>query len=223
MFHVKPFFLILLIFPFGLYAQTMGFTTLENHPLPPMPVKDEIVLSTLESNEHYPLLTDDEKEWFYWTNYSRKNPRKFWDSVVFPLTATFPPLRNSFSASLKRDLYRLSSLPFVLPLASLSTSASGLAKELSSKKATPSHTSPSGKTFQQRMEKAGIQYCAGENLSYGPWPVVLMLTLLYIDEGVPDLGHRQALLNPSFVHMGIGVGLYADNYKLVVQDFSCAQ
>jgi uncharacterized protein YkwD len=46
---------------------------------------------------------------------------------------------------------------------------------------------------------------------------------LYVDEGVPDLGHRKTLLNPSFVEMGIGVGHYPENKVMVVQDFACDQ
>ncbi len=68
-----------------------------------------------------------------------------------------------------------------------------------------------------------VKRCAGENISFGPDNAVLMLVLLYIDEGVPDLGHRKTLLNPSFVEMGIGVGAYPDNKVMVVQDFACDQ
>jgi uncharacterized protein YkwD len=94
---------------------------------------------------------------------------------------------------------------------------------MASKKASPSHTSPSGSTFQSRMEAAGIKKCAGENISFGPGNTIMMLTLLYIDEGVPDFGHRKTLLDPSFTEMGIGVGVFPDKKLMVVQDFACNQ
>jgi uncharacterized protein YkwD len=50
-----------------------------------------------------------------------------------------------------------------------------------------------------------------------------MLVLLYIDEGVPEMGHRKTLLDPSFVEMGIGVAPYPDNKVMVIQDLACDQ
>jgi uncharacterized protein YkwD len=94
---------------------------------------------------------------------------------------------------------------------------------LASKKANPSHTSPNGSTFQDRAEKALIQRCAGENISFGPQNAVLGLVLLYIDQGVPGAGHRLSLLSPSFTEMGIGVSPYPNNYYMVIQDFACTQ
>lgn len=51
----------------------------------------------------------------------------------------------------------------------------------------------------------------------------MMLVLLYIDQGVPALGHRTALLNPSFTEMGIGISSYPAKNVIVVQDFACKQ
>jgi uncharacterized protein YkwD len=73
------------------------------------------------------------------------------------------------------------------------------------------------------MKSISIKRCAGENISFGPANTVLMLVLLYIDEGVPDLGHRKTLLNASFVEMGIGIGAYPEGKYMVVQTFSCDQ
>jgi uncharacterized protein YkwD len=97
------------------------------------------------------------------------------------------------------------------------------ANSLASKKASPSHTSTDGKTFRQRMEKANVKRCAGENISFGPPNVVLALVLLFLDQGVPDLGHRKSLLNSSYTEMGIGIASYPNNTFMVVQDFSCDQ
>ncbi len=110
-----------------------------------------------------------------------------------------------------------------MPNEELSKVSDVFASEMSSNNALPSHTSPSGSTFAERMKSAGIVKCAGENISYGPSNSLLMLVLLYIDEGVPDLGHRRALLNPAFVEMGVGIGRYSNNNSIVVQDFACSQ
>lgn len=221
MFHVKPFLIFLLVFPFVSFSQHMGSTRLEIKELPVPPQKDiqiEEFVRRFSSS-----LNSTQEEWFYWTNYSRSNPRRFWDSVVAPILKVYPSLRNSYANSLKVDLYRVGPLPLLQLNENLSRIAQSLAGELAKKGAKPSHTSPSGSTFEDRMSSVNVKRCAGENISFGPPNALLMLVLLYIDEGVPDLGHRNSLLNPSFVEMGIGIGSYPDNKYMVVQNFACSQ
>lgn len=221
MFHVKPILLALLLFPLLSYSQHMGSTKLEIKDLPLPPSRDYSV--DVYVNQFSTSLNSTQKEWFYWTNYSRSNPKRFWDSVVAPILNVYPSFRNSYTNSLKEDLYKASSLPFVKPNDDLAKIANSLANSLAKKKAKPSHTSPSGETFEDRMKSISVKKCAGENISFGPPNTVLMLVLLYIDEGVPDFGHRRTLLNPSFVEMGVGIGAYPQNRYMVVQDFACDQ
>ena len=223
MFHVKLFLFFALIVPLTCFSQHLGTTIIPVKELPTLPSNNVSILHFLESNPEYESLGTIEKEWFYWTNYSRNNPRHFWDSVVAPLIARLPTLKSEYTESLKKDLYNCKSLPFVTPNVELLKISQAFASELSSKNAPPSHTSPSGKTFNERMQASGIVKCAGENISYGPQNSVLMLVLLYIDEGVPSLGHRKTLLNPTFVEMGIGVSKYRNNNSIVIQDFACNQ
>src|SRR5438105_789096 len=221
MFHVKPFLLFLLFLPFLACAQHMGSTRLEVKDLPNPPAREYEIEEYL--NQFASSLNPTQKEWFYWTNYSRSNPKRFWDSVVAPILKVYPSFRNSYTSSLKEDLYKTSPLPLIKPNEDLAKIAQSLASGLAAKKASPSHTAPSGATFEDRMQSISIKKCAGENISFGPPNTVLMLVLLYIDEGVPDLGHRRTLLNPSFVEMGVGVGAYPQNRYMVVQDFACEQ
>jgi hypothetical protein len=223
MFHVKHFLLLFLFLPLVAISQHMGSTTLIVKELPRVPIKDVVVDSYLNQFAEASGLTGQQKEWFYWTNYSRSNPRRFWDSVVAPLIATYPNLKNDYSNSLKNDLYNVAPLPLLKPNINLIKIAQKQAKELAEKEARPSHTSPAGVSFSERMKAIGVKKCAGENISFGPGSVPLMLTLLYIDEGVPDLGHRKTLLSPSFVEMGIGIGNYSGDRYMVIQDFACSQ
>ena len=201
----------------------MGTTSLPVKDFPRLPSREVAIEEYLNQFPETGSLSQLKKDWFYWTNYSRSNPKRFYDSIVEPLLKSFPNLRNSYSISLKKDLYNTKPLPLLRPNTSLDKIAQTFAAEMASKKASPSHTSPSGTTFQSRMESAKIQKCAGENISFGPDNPVLMLVLLYIDEGVPDLGHRKSLLDPNFVEMGIGIGQYPDKKLMVIQDFACAQ
>jgi uncharacterized protein YkwD len=75
-----------------------------------------------------------------------------------------------------------------------------------------------------RLKTAGIKYCGGENVSLGDTDPILSLVLLYIDYGLPTLGHRKALLNSTYTETGIGVANYGTGKTLfIVQDFSCTQ
>jgi hypothetical protein len=223
MFHVKQFLFLFLFLPFFTVAQHFGTTTLPLKALPAPPPKNASIVSFLESFPEYNSLNAAQKDWFYWTSYSRSNPKSFWDSVVAPILVNFPTLKTPNTISLKEDLYKATSLPLVKPNSTLLKTAQSFANEMASKNASPSHTSPSGSTFPDRMKAAGIINCAGENISFGPSDPVLMLVLLYIDEGVANVGHRKTLLNPTFIEMGIGLAKYPNNNTIVIQDFGCKQ
>ena len=223
MFHVKPFLLIIFFIPFAAYSQHFGTTTLEVKALPRLPLREKLIDSFLNSNELYYSLSPDLKDWFYWTNYSRKNPKQFWDSVITPILNIYPNFRNSYTSSLEQDLNNTPSLPLLKPNKALLNTSHSLAAELASQNAPPSHTSPSGATFPIRMKAAGIRNCAGENISFGPPNPLLMLILLYIDQGVPQLGHRHSLLNPAFTDLGVGTATYINKNSIFIQDFACSQ
>jgi uncharacterized protein YkwD len=223
MFHVKQFLLLSLLLPSFVFSQHMGVSSFEVKRMPALPSIAAHLLDHIAQFPEASQLSAQQKQWFYWTNYSRENPRRFWDSVVAPLIATFPSLNNSYSASLKKELYSAPSLPLLKPNTVLAKAAFRLSRELADHKAPPSHTSPSGATFAIRMKEADIKLCAGENISFGPDNTAFMLVLLYIDEGVPEMGHRKTLLNPAFVEMGVGISSYPDNKVMVVQDFACLQ
>lgn len=220
---MKHLILLFLFLPILSFAQHMGTTTLEVKVLPKPTVLDEEVVNFLGQFPEEQKLSDGQREWFYWTNYSRKNPRRFWDSVVAPILAVYPKYRNAYTTSLQKELYNSRPLPMVKPNSNLAKTANELAADLAKHKSSPSHTSSTGATFQDRMNSISIRKCAGENISFGPGHTILMLMLLYVDEGVSDLGHRHTLLDSSFTEMGIGIGVYPDDKYTVVQDFACPQ
>ncbi|MEO6590083.1 MAG: CAP domain-containing protein, partial [Pyrinomonadaceae bacterium] len=190
---------------------------------PLMPKKLNYISEEVKSSPLFNLLSTDEYEWFYWTNYSRTNPKDFWDSVVEPVLKNYPNLVSSYTRSLKHDLYSASPLPIIQPNEKLLILARNHATDLAKKMAPPSHNSTNGKSFQIRMVSAGIENCAAENISFGPSNTILSLVLLYIDQDLPDLGHRKTLLAASYTQMGIGIGNYHSSQNIVIQDFACDQ
>lgn len=222
-FHVKPLLVLLLVLPTFAFAQHFTTSSIEAKPLPVFPQTDEYILNTLAKSTDYNNLSQEQKDWFYWTNYSRSHPQAFWDSIVKPILGIYPNLASSYTKSLQKDLQSIGQLPFVYPNPLLIKTAQGHASDLSRKRANPSHESTNGDTFQARMTKAGVQRCAAENISFGPSNVILSLVFLYIDEKLPDLGHRKNLLSPIYTQMGIGTSTYPNNLTMTIQDFSCDQ
>ena len=222
-FHVKHLVLLFLFTPVFSFSQHFSTTTFEVKPFPKIPAKEKGLLNLLQQNPIFGKLTDEQKEWFYWTNVLRQKPIFFYDSVIQPILNVYPKIQSNYAKSLKKDLCETQPLALLSPNGKLITLSQGHADDLFSHKKSPSHNSTNGDSFQQRMIKGEINRCAAENISYGPSNPIMALVLLLIDEGLPDLGHRKNLLSPGYVEMGIGISNYPDNLVLVVQDFACSQ
>lgn len=170
------------------------------------------------------VLSDTDKEFFYWLNYSRSNPKRFYDSIVAPILVAYPSLKqDGYAASLQKDLYASPNLTMLRLNDTLVRTAKAHLVDLLNNKPRISHNSSDGTTMAERLQKAGINTCGSENIGFGPGGPVFCLALLYIDLGVPSVGHRKSLLNPQFESVGIATGPYQDKVMLSVTDFACHQ
>ncbi len=222
LFHVKPFLLCLILFPlFG--SSQISTIWLKDRAVPIPSTIDSSLFIWNAQQPGYAKLSEHAKQWLYWTNYARKNPRQFWDSAVSPILVAFPELSGKYSASLQIDLYKADPLPFISLNTSLIQTAQYHATDIAVSNSKPSHNSSNGDDFAFRMKKAGIIHCAAENISLGNHSILLSLVLLYLDIDLPALGHRKNLLNPSFSDLGIGISVLRDGSLFSVQDFSCTQ
>jgi uncharacterized protein YkwD len=113
-----------------------------------------------------------------------------------------------------------------LPMFSLNTTlintAQAHANDIARHQSPISHNSTNGTDFGARIKKAGIRYCASENLSLGS-DIVLSVVLLYLDIGLSDAGHRKTLLNANLLEMGVGLAKYGKEDFFIVEDFACSQ
>ncbi|HEX5150320.1 MAG TPA: CAP domain-containing protein [Parafilimonas sp.] len=186
---------------------------------------DKLVLEWNEKQLAEKTNSVQEQEFLYWVNYSRKNPSAFYDNAVTEIIKVYPQLKGKNLESLETDLKNSASLPMFEVNESLNKMAQSHSKDITSNNATPSHISTNGEGFTERFKKAGLKNCGGENIGFtgGDSNVLLMLVLLYLDINVPDLSHRKALLNPSFVETGIGISAYKNGNTFLVEDFSCSQ
>ncbi len=212
---------LLLSFPFLSFSQ-ISMIELEVRPVPE-PSIDSVVENWNQSQAGYDKLPLQAKKLLYWTNYSRNNPKKFWDSAVAPLLRIFPPMNKQEAQSLKADLLKAGSLPMFKLNDALIITAQSHASDIGGKKAPIGHTSTNGNDFGSRMKKAGIKYCASENISLSSQSILLSTTLLYLDIGLAGLGHRKTLLDPNLKEIGVGSALYHTDQYFLVQDFACAQ
>jgi len=222
LFHVKPFLLYLVLLPlFG--SSQISTIWLKDKTVPVPKTVDSTILHWNAQEPGYSKLSEPVKQWFYWTNYARKNPRQFWDSAVAPIIKAFPELSGKYSASLKEELFKGETLPLFSLNPILIRTAQSHATDIAISNNKPSHSSSNGDDFAFRMKKAGIIHCAAENISLGNHSILLSLVLLFLDIDLPALGHRKNLLNPNFSDLGIGVSVLKDGSLFSVQDFSCSQ
>jgi uncharacterized protein YkwD len=203
-------------------AQSYSSVTLINQPFNFPGNKNQSLLDLLAHYPVYQKASQLEQDFMYWTNYSRLYPVNFRDSALIPFLNDQPSTRGKYAQSLMKELGHLEALPFLAPTANLSLAAGEHVKDLVKHNGRISHSSSDGSSFSVRMRKAGVNTCAAENISLGEESTLVALLLLYLDIGLPDMGHRKNLLNPNFRQIGVGVRQLSGNQYIMVQDFACA-
>ena len=191
-------------------------------PLPALPQMPAHIWQQAQEQAGFATWPSDLQTGFRLMNYARVYPKRFWDSVVAPIIRVYPFLKTKESASLQKDLEQAPSLPSFSINITLQRLAQEHAEDLWKKPQQPSHTNSKGVSFSKRINQAGIQKCAAENISIGSQAVALSLVLLYLDIDIPSLGHRKNLLNPQLVELGLG---WKQNESMFVwvQDLACKQ
>ncbi|MFM9911132.1 MAG: CAP domain-containing protein [Chitinophagaceae bacterium] len=183
---------------------------------------DSVVWKSLEQEPAFITLNKQEQEFFYWTNVFRKNPKQFFAEVVKDFIRQFPEAKKPEVNSLEKDIQKSSfSLPPLIPDDGLLIMCKAHAKDLVKQGGVISHKSSTGKDFAHRINEAGYYKCGAENLFLGNNSPLEALVILLIDYGVPDKGHRQNLLNPSFGKMGIAMSELTSKKAITVQVFGC--
>lgn len=221
---LKQLLLFFFFLPLIPLAQTqIGSVEISSLKAIPIPrTFDREIDSINRSNTYYNLLNSSEKELFYWMNYSRTQPKRFWDSCVVPMLQQFPHLNGSNARSLEKDLAAAGTLPLYTLNRSLIGTAQKHAQD-NLNQGRISHQSADGKQFDQRMREIAIKRCASENLASGPSNMLFSLVLLYLDIGVAETGHRKCLLTPAFTELGLGVRSKTGDTFFICQDFACYQ
>jgi hypothetical protein len=220
-FHVKL-FVVLFFCPLFSWSQ-MSSIWLKDTKLKEPSKTDSTILFWNTHQDGFSSIGAEATDWLYWINYSRKNPKAFWDSIVQPTIQFYPELDGSYASSLKQELYKTKPLPLFSLNQALTATARAHAIDIAQSEKAPSHNSSDGTGFSSRLQQAGIRFCAAENICTGNHTILLSLVLLYLDINQPQLGHRKNLLSSQYYEIGIGVAKMRDGALFSVQDFSCPQ
>ncbi len=195
---------------------------LEDKPFSPKLARNKAIDSFLSKSPSFKDFSTEEQAVFYWVNFLRNDPAEFKNQIILPFLTLFPDANTNYAKSLLKDLDSQSPLLLIEPSSFLGKETSLHAKDLALKQKTISHSSSDGRSFQQRMNDAQVTKCAGENILEGKKDALKAIIMLLIDQGVPDKGHRKALLNPDFNLMACSIipKKNSDIY-IQVQLFSC--
>ncbi|MBS1744890.1 MAG: CAP domain-containing protein [Bacteroidetes bacterium] len=210
-----------LVCSIGFSQQTLLFS---DTTLPKPPINEKIK----SWNEHQPnfnKLKQKAKDFYYWVNFSRANPSKFYKEVVLPIVNIYPQLKGNNLNSLVIDLQNTGNLPLLSLSDTLIKMSQAHAIDITEHNSKPSHNSTNGLTFGQRFMNLALKNCGSENISSsgGDGDPLFMLVLLYLDINVQNLGHRKTLLDPKYVLTGIGASYYKNGDTFIVEDFACSQ
>jgi hypothetical protein len=85
----------------------------EERTFPKLDFADRAVLEFCSQQTDYPKLNKEEKEFYYWVNYSRHDRKKFYDSIIVAIVKIYPQLRGEYLNILRSDLLKLDSLPLL--------------------------------------------------------------------------------------------------------------
>jgi len=83
------------------------------------------------------------------------------------------------------------------------------------------HRGTDGSDPARRMERYGQwRGAVAENIAYGENPAREVVLQLLIDDGVPNRGHREALLDPEWGVSGVACGRHRDYGQICVMDYA---
>jgi hypothetical protein len=225
MFHVKHRVAMILVHLVLLpaLALTQGAYSLPDEPFHHESPRDSSAYQFLARSPYFKNLSRQEQEFFQWVNIFRSNPSGFRDRYIKPFLEQFPDIQGSETRSLLEDLDLAQTLEPLVPDPVLLRTTRAHALDLSKSAHVLNHNSSNGTSFKARMEMAGIRKCAGENLYDGKNDPIVALIILLVDKGIPNAGHRKALMRPDFRKMGVSIVSWKADpvYVILVQDFSC--
>lgn len=220
MFHVKHLILFIFLLPLGVAGQSQ-FSLQDKRFAPTLSIDQDLMDYVSEQTKGRGL-TEEEKRFFYWTNFLRLNSKKFYLDVIEQFLKEFPEAKGKEAESLRKELLSLSALSKYKYSDLLADLSFEHANDLAENSSQIGHVDSKGRSFAQRMKLGGVTRCAAENIYTGKNEGLLALIMLLLDIGLESAGHRKNLLNTSFTSMGLSIRPHQTGQRIVlVQIFGC--
>lgn len=220
MFHVKHLILFIFLLPLGVAGQSQ-FSLQDKRFAPTLSIDQDLMDYVSEQTKGRGL-TEEEKRFFYWTNFLRLNSKKFYLDVIEQFLKEFPEAKGKEAESLRKELLSLSALSKYKYSDLLADLSFEHANDLAENSSHIGHVDSKGRSFAQRMKLGGVTRCAAENIYTGKNEGLLALIMLLLDIGLESAGHRKNLLNTSFTSMGLSIRPHQTGQRIVlVQIFGC--
>ncbi|WP_133576922.1 CAP domain-containing protein [Pedobacter metabolipauper] len=180
--------------------------------------KEELKFANTAGNASY--LTGEEKDMVLYMNLARMDGEKFFNTYFQDFIdqhnkqmvkySNYNEIRvsrtDSYYRSLEKELKAIKGLPVLWPDEALSWVSKQHAKDMN-KNNYAAHNSLDGRTVKDRIGKMYPKRSFGENLAFGFQTGLGNVSMLLLDKGVPDLGHRKIILNTAFKLNYVGVSI----------------
>ena len=165
------------------------------------------------------FMNGDEQKLVFYMNLLRLEPQVFMADILKPYIAMNQLNVNSYVKSLYKDLSKLAPINTLLMKEDLYEMAHSHLEDIGEKGLT-GHVGSHGQTFANRAAPMLKKYeTVSENVGLGFYSPLDNLIGLLIDDGVKDLGHRKAILSPSYNCVGVAIGQHKEFVYGCVMDF----
>ena len=191
--------------------------------------------SELNTANDAAYLNEVEREVIHELNKVRSNPKRYAEEYMEELLTAFNgklftipgqkiPIRTEEGIKPLKECIRIlkktDPRPLLQPAKGLAKAAQELVED-QQKHGGLGHISRKGATPQKRIEKYGNwDICASEDITYGSVEARHIVISLLIDDGVPNRGHRENILNPCTHFAGVAKGNHPTYRVICVIDYA---
>jgi hypothetical protein len=178
----------------------------------------ELALANTAKNVKY--LSAEEKKIIFYMNLVRMDGKRFFETyfqqyidehnLKMKQYSNYREVRVSrndpYYRGLEQDLKDVKNLGLLYPDETLTYVAQQHGKDMN-KNNLAGHNSSDGRSMVDRIRKYYPNHGMAENLAFGFSSALANVSLLLLDKGVPDLGHRKNILNKTLGINIVGVSI----------------
>jgi hypothetical protein len=194
--------------------------------------KEELKMANTAGNSLY--LNRQERDLVMYMNLARVDGERFFNTFFQEYVdvhnarmrkySNYNALRisrtGSYYRSLERDMKAIKGLNMLYPDQALTRVAAAHVRDLD-KNNLAAHNSSDGRTAKDRINQAYPNRTMAENIAFGFDEGLANVCMLLLDQGVPNLGHREVMLSKKYKlnFVGVSIGPHKGYRYCAVIDF----